>query len=292
MAFTTGLEHCLRPQEPLAPYTWFRLGGPAEYFAEPTTRDELQTIVRRAKQEGLPVRILGGGSNVLVREEGVKGVVVHPSAACFCEISVQGNTVKAGGGAKLGHIVATAVREGLAGLESLVGIPGTVGGALRGNAGSRSGDIGQWTSAAVVMNDAGEMTSRPRDQLVFAYRESSLDELVILDAEFTLEKDDPVELTKRMQKQWIVKKASLPLGHQPTGCIFKNPRGMSAGTLIEQAGLKGARVGGAEVCDRHANFIVTDDKATSQDIIRLIDHIRTRVNERLGIELETEIKIW
>jgi UDP-N-acetylmuramate dehydrogenase len=227
-----------------------------------------------------------------VREDGVKGVVVHPSAACFCEISVQGNTVKAGGGAKLGHIVATAVREGLAGLESLVGIPGTVGGALRGNAGSRSGDIGQWTSSAVVMNDAGEMTSRPRDQLVFAYRESSLDELVILDAEFTLEKDDPVELTKRMQKQWIVKKASLPLGHQPTGCIFKNPRGMSAGTLIEQAGLKGARVGGAEVCDRHANFIVTDDKATSQDIIRLIDHIRTRVNERLGIELETEIKIW
>src|SRR6476659_10244149 len=101
MAFTTGLEHCLRPQEPLAPYTWFRLGGPAEYFAEPTTHDELQTIVRRAKQEGRPVRILGGGSNVLVREEGVKGVVVHPSAAWFCEIRGSGNTVKAGGRAKL-----------------------------------------------------------------------------------------------------------------------------------------------------------------------------------------------
>lgn len=292
MAFTTGLDHCVRQQEPLASFTWFRLGGPAEYFAEPTTRDELQTLVRRAKAEGMPVRVLGGGSNVLVREEGVKGVVLRLDAPCFTEIHVKGASIRAGGGAKLGHIVATAVREGLAGLESLVGIPGTVGGALRGNAGSRSGDIGQWTASATVMNDAGDLTARSRDELVFAYRESSLDELVILEADFALEKEDPVELTKRMQKQWIVKKASLPLGHQPTGCIFKNPRGMSAGTLIEQAGLKGARVGGAEVCDRHANFIVADDKATSQDIIRLIDHIRARVAERLGIELETEIKIW
>jgi UDP-N-acetylmuramate dehydrogenase len=292
MAFITGLEHCVRQQQPLSAYTWFRLGGPAEYFAEPTTADELQTVVRRAKDEGLPVRVLGGGSNVLVREEGVKGVVLHTGAACFGQIDVKGTTIRAGGGAKLGHVVATAVREGLAGLESLVGIPGTIGGALRGNAGSRSGDIGQWTTSAVVMNDAGERAARPRDELVFAYRESSLDELVILEAEFTLERDDPVELTKRMQKQWIVKKAALPMGHQPTGCIFKNPRGMSAGTLIEQAGLKGARVGGAEVCDRHANYIVTDDKATSQDVIRLIEHIRTRVSERLGVELETELQIW
>jgi UDP-N-acetylmuramate dehydrogenase len=200
--------------------------------------------------------------------------------------------VRAGGGAKLGHVVATAVREGLAGLESLVGIPGTVGGALHGNAGSRSGDIGQWTLAATVMNVAGELLTRSRDEMVFAYRDSSLDELVILEADFALEKDDPVELTKRMQKQWIVKKASLPPAHQPTGCVFRNPRGMSAGTLIEQAGLKGARVGGAEICDRHANFIVTDDKATAQDVIRLIEHIRTRVHERLGIELETELQIW
>lgn len=292
MPFTTGLEHCVREQESLAPHTWFRLGGRAEFFAEPTTREELQTLVRRAKAEGLPIRVLGGGSNVLIGEAGVKGVVLHLGAPCFGQIEVKGASVRAGGGAKLGHVVATAVREGLAGLESLVGIPGTVGGALHGNAGSRSGDIGQWTAAATVMNVAGDLLTRPRDELVFAYRESSLDELVILEADFALDKDDPVELTKRMQKQWIVKKASLPLGHQPTGCIFRNPRGMSAGTLIEQAGLKGARVGGAEVCDRHANFIVVDDKATSQDVIRLIDHIRTRVHERLGIELETELQIW
>ena len=135
-------------------------------------------------------------------------------------------------------------------------------------------------------------STRSREELVFAYRESSLDELVILGAEFELERDDPEELTKRMQKQWIIKKASQPLGHQSAGCIFKNPRGMSAGMLIEQAGLKGTRVGGAEVSERHANFIVADQGATSQDVLELIDLVRERVTERLGIELETEIEIW
>jgi UDP-N-acetylmuramate dehydrogenase len=291
MTFPTGLAN-VRQDVPLAPFTWFRLGGPAQYFAEPASRDELQQVVRGAKSAGLPVRVLGAGSNVLVSEAGVTGVVVHLSTPAFAEVTVNGTRLKAGGGSKLGQVVATAVREGLGGLETLVGIPGTIGGALRMNAGSRSGDIGQWTEAAVVMNDTGEILTRRREDLVFAYRESSLDELVILEAEFELDKEDPVELTKRMQKQWIVKKSKVPLGHQPTGCIFKNPRGMSAGDLIEQAGLKGARVGGAEVSDRHANYVVTDEKATSADVLKLIDHIRTRVNERLGVELETEIQIW
>jgi UDP-N-acetylmuramate dehydrogenase len=138
----------------------------------------------------------------------------------------------------------------------------------------------------------GEIVERSRQELVFAYRESSLDELVILSAQFQLEKDDPAELTKRMQKQWIVKKAAQPLGHQSAGCIFKNPRGMSAGMLIEQAGLKSARVGGAEVSERHANFIVADPGATSNDVLELIEQVRERVQERLGIELETEVEIW
>lgn len=292
MAFDTGFEQCVRRQIPLGPYTWFRLGGPAEYFAEPASLEQLQAVVRRAKSEGLAVRLLGGGSNLLIGEAGVPGVVVHLSAPAFCETSLVGKKLRAGAGEKLGHVVSKAVAAGLAGMESLVGIPGTIGGALRGNAGSRSGDIGQWTAQATVMDDAGEIHTRSREGLVFAYRESSLDELVILSAEFELESDDPVELTKRMQKQWIVKKAKTPLGHQATGCIFKNPRGMSAGDLIEQAGLKGARVGGAEVSDRHANFIVADEKATSQDVLRLIDHIRTRVQERVGVALETEIQVW
>jgi UDP-N-acetylmuramate dehydrogenase len=292
MAFISGFETFVRTDELLAPHTWFKLGGPARYFAEPTTVDELAAVVRRAGEESMGVRMLGGGSNLLVRKPGVPDVVVRLSNPAFTKITPAKNQLAAGGGAKLGHVISAAVRDGLAGLETLVGIPGTVGGALHGNAGSRGGDIGQWVCQATLMTETGEILSRNRDELVFAYRESSLDELAILDVKFQLEQDNPEELTKRMQKQWIVKKANQPLDHQSAGCIFKNPRGMSAGMLIDQAGLKGTRIGGAEISDRHANFIVTDNGATSDDVLQLIDQVRERVFERLGVELELEIEVW
>jgi UDP-N-acetylmuramate dehydrogenase len=186
------------------------------------------------------------------------------------------------------------VGAGLAGLEPLVGIPGTIGGALHGNAGTHGGDIGQWATGASVMTRGGEIIHRERADLVFvfAYRQSSLDELAILEAKFELDEEDPVEITKRMQKQWIVKKANLPMAHENTGCIFKNPRGMSAGMLIDQCGLKGERVGGAEVSQRHANFFIAHPDASTKDVLQLIDIIRNRVAERMGVELETEIEIW
>ncbi len=292
MALLSGFEKIIRPGEPLAPHTWFHLGGPAEYFAEPGSIDELSALVRRCQAENIPIRLLGGGSNILVRDAGVPGVVLHLSHPVFSDVKVEGQTITAGGGAKLGHVISTAVREGLAGLETLVGIPGTLGGALHGNAGGHGGDIGQWTSQATVMTRTGEIVVRKREELVFAYRQSSLDELVILGAQLRLESDDPEDLTKRMQKQWIVKKSSQPLSHQSAGCIFKNPRGMSAGMLIDQAGLKGTRVGQAEVSDRHGNFIIANPQATSDDVLKLIDLVRERVAERLGIELEREIEVW
>jgi UDP-N-acetylmuramate dehydrogenase len=292
MTWDKDFASFVRQGEPLAPHTWFHLGGPAEYFAEPTSVDQLQALVRRCHEEQVTVRLLGGGSNILVREAGVPGVTIHLSAAAFNEIAIHGDTVTAGGGAKLGHAVSTSVREGLAGLEALVGIPGTVGGALHGNAGSHGGDIGQWTCRATVMTRGGEILERSRNELVFAYRESSLDELVILSAQFQLERDNPEELTKRMQKQWIVKKANQPLSHQSAGCIFKNPRGMSAGMLIDQAGLKNTRLGQAEVSERHANFIIAEPGATSGDVLQLIELVRERVSERLGIDLELEIEVW
>jgi UDP-N-acetylmuramate dehydrogenase len=292
MSFTDDFETFVRSREPLAPHTWLGIGGPAEFFAEPQSIDELQSLVQRAASEGLPVRVLGGGSNLLVRDEGVAGVVVRLTGSAFDRINTQSNYVAAGGGARLGHVISSAVRAGLGGFETLVGIPGTIGGALHGNSGSHGGDIGQWTCQADVMTRAGEIIHREREDLVFAYRQSSLDELLILHAKFQLEEDDPQELTKRMQKQWIVKKAGQPLAHQSAGCIFKNPRGISAGMLIDQAGLKGTRVGGAEVSDRHANFIVVDRDASSNDVLQLIDLVRSRVAEQLGVELELEIQIW
>jgi UDP-N-acetylmuramate dehydrogenase len=292
MTLVSGFEKIVRQREPLADRTWLRIGGAAEFFAEPNSVDELAALVRRCAHENVPIRLLGGGSNVLVRDEGVSGVVVSLSSPAFSRLQINGGHVTAGGGVKLAHAISETVRCGLGGLEPLVGIPGTIGGALHGNSGSRGGDVGQWACRAQVMTRGGEILQRDREDLVFAYRQSSLDELVILNAEFHLEPDDPVQLTKRLQKQWIIKKASQPLSHQNVASVFKNPRGMSAGMLIDQAGLKGTRVGEVEVSNRHANFIVAGTGATSQDVLRLIDMIRSRVAERLGVELETELEIW
>lgn len=292
MTLVSGFEKIVRRQEPVADRTWLRLGGPAEFFAEPNSPDELAALVRRCRNESVPIRLIGGGSNVLIRDEGVSGMVVSLTSPDFTGIRISGSHVTAGGGARMAHTISETVRAGLAGLEPLVGIPGTIGGALHGNSGSRGGDIGQWACGATVMTRDGDIIQRHREDLLFAYRQSSLDELVILSGEFQLEPDDPVQLTKRMQKQWIIKKANHPLSHQNVACVFKNPRGMSAGMLIDQAGLKGTRVGGVEVSQRHANFIWAEKGATSQDVLRLVDLVRSRVAERLGVELETELEIW
>jgi UDP-N-acetylmuramate dehydrogenase len=252
----------------------------------------LQAVIRGCCEHDVPVHVLGGGSNLLVRDEGVSGVVLHFTREPFSRVEVQGHVVQAGAGALLSHVVAESVKAGLAGMETLVGIPGTVGGALHGNAGTRHGDIGQCVRSVTVITNSGEKFLRTEDELTFAYRQSSVNELAILEAEFELVPDDPDEIAHRMRKLWIMKKATQPLSFQSAGCIFKNPRGLSSGALIEQAGLKGTRVGGCEVSDRHANFLVTSAGATSADALKLIDLIRTKVAETHGVELELEIEVW
>lgn len=278
--------------EPLAPYTWLKIGGPAQYFIRPRSVAELVEVVRCCHETHTPIHLLGGGSNLLVRDEGVTGVVVRLSDDAFSHIELEGRRVRAGAGALLSALISHTVRAGLAGLDTLVGIPGTVGGALHGNAGGRSGDIGQHVHSVQVLTATGEMFTRREDELTFAYRQSSLNELTILEAEFNLYPDDPGEITRRMRKLWIMKKATQPLTFQSAGCIFRNPRGMSAGLLIDQAGLKGTRIGNVEISDRHANFIVAYDHASSQDVLRLIDLARSKVAEQFGVDLELEIKIW
>jgi len=292
MSWIQDFQAIVQPSEPLAPHTWFKLGGPAEFLVRPTSVDQLAQLVQCCHDASVAVRILGGGSNVLVRDAGVDGVVVMLDHPAFLQINIERPHLRAGGGAALGQVISAAVREGLSGLEPLVGIPGSVGGALHHNSGSHGTDVGQWTRRAIVMTRAGEIVQHEGEDLVFSYRQSSLDELVILEAEFVLEEDDPEQLTKRMQKQWIVKKASQPMAHQSAGCVFKNHGGLSASSLIEQAGLKGMRVGGAEVCQQHANFIIAHDGATSDDVLRLIDRIREEVVDRLDVELELELDVW
>ena len=288
----SGFEDIVRPAQPMAELTWFKLGGPAEFIAEPRSVEQLADLVRRCRDEAMPVRMLGGGSNVLVRGEGVAGVVIRLVDDAFATVRCEPPYLYSGGGAVLSHVISMAVREGLGGLEHMVGVPGTIGGALHGNAGSHGSDIGQWTCRATLMTREGEIIERDRDELVFAYRQSNLDELVILEAQFALDEDDSEQLTKRMQKQWIIKKASQPMADLAAGCIFKDLRGMSAATLIEQAGLKGEKRGAVEVSQQHANFIIAHEGATSHDVVALIDLIRDEVTRRLGVELELEIEIW
>lgn len=292
MALLSGFEHIVREQEPLAPYTWFRLGGVAEYFAEPTSVAELASLIRHCREQELPIRVLGGGSKLLVRDQGVPGMVVHLATPAFSEIKVQDNVITAGAGAKLGHVISIAVREGLAGLEHLVGIPGTIGGALRGNAGTENHDIGQSTQWAKVMSRGGDIVEHQRDDLRFAYRYSSLDELVILQAGLSLEMDDRTELVKRMQTLWIVRRSRQPSSEKNVGRVFKNPGGMRAAELIEQAGLKGTKIGGAEISEQHANNVVAGPRASSDEVLRLIELVQLQVRERLGVELEMDIEIW
>ena len=292
MGIAEGLEHIVRESEPLAAYTRLRMGGPAEYFAEPTTLDELAEVIRRAREEELNVRLLGGGTNLLVRSEGVPGVVILLSAPVFCQLEVTDGGLRCGGGVKLAHFVSTAVREGFSGPEQLTGVPGTVGGALHGNSGTHAGDIGQWCRGARVMTRNGEIVRREADDLSFSYRESSLNELVIVDAEFVFEREASESLTRRMQKLWIVKQAKQPSVNERSAYLFRDPVGMTASSLIEQAGLRGTKVGAVELSDRDPNFIVARDEATTDDVLRLIELVRSRVSDSAGVELSQNLEVW
>ena len=285
-------EEILKRNEPLAPYTYLKLGGPAEMLVQPRSHEELSAVVQHCYRDQIPLRVLGSGCNLIVRDEGVTGVVLRLSEPVFAEIVVEGKRVRAGAGAAVSALISQTARHGLAGLETLVGIPGTVGGALRTNAGDRAGDIGQFVRLVVVMDGSGATQVRERDELRFGEHASNLDDPVLLTVEFDLESDDPDAIVKRMRKAWISRKASQPAAYQSAGRIFQNPRGLSAAGLIEEAGLVRTRVGGAEVSDRDANTFVVHPGATSRDALRLIELVRSRVKERFGMDLEREVTVW
>ncbi len=282
----------LQRNEPLSQHTWLRLGGPAQYFVSPRTEAELLDVVSACRSQQLPIHILGSGSNLLVREAGVQGVVLRVVEPLLGAVTIEGTSLTAGGGTLLSHVVAEAVRAGLGGIEYLVGIPGTIAGAVVGNSGGRTGDIGQLITSVRVLTQDNDIAVRRGDELSFSYRRSSIQDLLILSATLELIRDDSEELTRRMRKNWIMKRSTQPLADQSAGCIFRNPRGLSAGSLIEQCGLKGLSVGKARISERHANFIVTESGATSKDVEQLISRIQKAVAEKFAVDLELEIKVW
>ncbi len=283
----------LRRDVPLAMHTRLQLGGPAEFFAEPTSEAELIDMLKQSRSEGVPVRVIGSGTSILPGDEGVSGVVLSLAAPAFCEITVEDNRVTAGAGAKLGRVVTQSVAQGLSGIENLVGIPGTVGGALCGNVGTNSGDLGQWVESVRAVDFNANVFQLSRNEITFGYRTSSLDDVIILSVTLALDRDDTVELAKRLQKIWIVRKTQQPTGEQVSGYMFKNPAtGNAAQELIERAGLKDARIGGAAVSSRNANFLLVEPECTVDDVKRLLRLVQDEVEARTETDLESAIEIW
>jgi UDP-N-acetylmuramate dehydrogenase len=289
-----GLEEFIQPDVPLGRMTTLGVGGTCQYLARPRDENELREVLLRCEKHGLPVRVMGCGSNLLVRDEGVPGLVVQVDRRGFGEVAVEEDLLRLGAGVPLPKVVEEAARHGLSGVECLVGIPGSVGGGIRMNAGGAFGDIGQTVERVKVMDTRGQTFYREREDLVFGYRTSNISARLILAAELRLMPDAEKAIVARMRKIWIARKNTQPTGAPSAGCIFKNPRGMSAGALIDQAGLKGKAVGGAVVSRKHANYILIKDRqaATAADVLALMDEVRKTVKERFDVYLELEIDVW
>ncbi|HMB96585.1 MAG TPA: UDP-N-acetylmuramate dehydrogenase [Tepidisphaeraceae bacterium] len=287
-----GLDEIVTENEPLAPHTWYKIGGPARWYVRPRNIEELQEATRRCVENDLPVYVLGLGANILVSDEGVNGAVFRLEHDFWRRVKFTENIAEIGAGVDMQKLVLRTCRQGLTGIECLAGIPGTIGGGVRMNAGGKFGDIGALVTKLQVMDTQGTLFERTKDDLVFDYRSTNISAPFILSATLELEQDDPDRIMRRTKEIWMYKRNSQPLNTKNAGCIFKNPRGLSAGALIDQAGLKGFRVGGAQVSDKHANFIVADAGCTADDVMRLVKIIQEKVSEKNQIDLETEVRIW
>ena len=292
MSLFDSFAHIVRENENLAPYTRLNIGGDAEYFAEPTNQDELVGIVKLCHENKLGIRLIGSGSNMLVSDKGVSGVVMHLGAPAFGQIEVTDNGLIAGGGAKLSQFVSTAVREGFAGPEQMVGLPGTIGGALHSNIADHGVEFGNWVRSAEVLTRTGEIEQRTAESMSFSYRQSSLNELVILRATFEFEKESAEELTKAMQKLWITRRANHVAPEQRSAYIFEDIGGELATDILQQAGVAGTSVGKASLSEHDLNMLVVEAGADSSQVLELIQQLKQTVLEKTEIELQTAIQLW
>lgn len=292
MTFSERYQHLIRENEPLSPYCWLGIGGPARYYAEPTTQSELAGLVIEAAKAGISVRVLGDGSNLLVREAGVDGLVVNLSAPEFTMIKIDGCMVRCGAGARLGHLISRTVGSGLQGLEHLVGIPGTVGGAVCGNAGVTHDDIGNRVCEVSVLDRNGNPSTRNASELQFAFRRSNLDDVIVCTVTLELETGNEKLLTRRMQAEWIIKRSHQPASDLRTVLAFVEPSGASIGDVFEAAGVKGTSEGEVSLSPQFPGYIIASGNATSQQVSNLISRVRKTVELQTGIALQSQLRIW
>ena len=277
--------------EPMSRHTTFRIGGPAEYFAQPASAEETALAIRTAQECGVPVLVVGNGSNLLVRDGGIPGLVVLLGER-FSRIDVCGNTITAQAGATLARLASAAQKAGLSGLEFASGIPGTVGGGTAMNAGAYGGELSQVLSQADVLED-GRILTLSASEMEMGYRSTRILKRggIALQASFALQPDDPEEIAARMRDLNGRRREKQPLEYPSAGSTFKRPEGYFAGALIEGAGLKGTRIGGAMVSEKHAGFLINTGNASAEDVLALIAHVQKTVREKYGVDLEPEVRI-
>jgi UDP-N-acetylmuramate dehydrogenase len=296
-AVAAGFSGELKLDEQLSGHTSLRVGGPASLVALPAGVEDLILLIEVMEESGVPWIVLGGGTNVIFTNGGYHGCIVKLPVASeeLGSVRIDGQYLVAGAAAPLPSVVSRAAREGLAGMECLAGIPGTVGGALRMNAGTRSGQISDVVEKVWLLEKTGGNTQvRWVDcsEIGFAYRESGLAAgQVVLAVRFRLEMDRSEAILARMKKQLAARRESQPYGEMSAGCWFRNPEGDSAGRLIDEAGMKGLTCGGARVSTVHANFLVNTGSATAADLFELANKVREGVRKKFGIELEEEVMV-
>ena len=278
--------------ELLSNHTTFRIGGGAQYWAEPKDVAQLAELLFWCRKNKIRVRVIGSGSNILVPDHGLRGVVVRLNTSFFTTISKMDRLCLVGAGTQLSSFIAYCTRQGLSGVEFLSGIPGTVGGALVGNAGTKDKSIGDLVEFVIVMDYNGHIRKQSAADLDFSYRHSNIYDCVVLQACLKLVKKNKTIIRTTIARFVYARRKSQGKSWRSAGCCFKNPQGDSAGRLIDACGLKGARRGNAVVSYTHANFILNDGNATASDVLALIRLIKAKVKKRFGIRLEPEIKIW
>ena len=279
-------------EEPMAKHTTFRIGGPAQYMVMPQTVEDLGQVLVLCKAEQVPFFIVGHGSNLLVSDKGMTGVVIVLDQN-FSQLSIQGTTVKAMAGAMLGRIGLAARDAGLTGFEFAAGIPGTLGGAIMMNAGAYGGEMKDIVQSVQLMDSDGNLSERTCEEMEFSYRHSAIEgtDYVVIGATLTLQPGDVSAITQRMEELASARREKQPLEYPSAGSTFKRPKGYFAGKLIMDAGLAGYQVGGAQVSEKHCGFVINKGGATATDVMRLIEDVRQKVKDTFQVELEPEVRL-
>lgn len=277
--------------EPMKKHTTFRIGGPADYFIVPTEIEEIRAVVSLCEEMGMPYYVIGNGSNLLVADKGFRGVILQIYKA-MNQVKIEGNVITAQAGASLAQIAKEALEHALTGFEFAAGIPGTLGGAVRMNAGAYGGEIKDILTKATVLTKEGEVVELSKEELEFGYRTSIIERTgqIVLKAEIELSPGKREEIKAVMDDLRKKRVSKQPLEFPSAGSTFKRPEGHFAGKLIQDAGLKGFRIGGAQVSEKHSGFVINTGNATASDVVKLMRQVNEKVTDMFGVSLEPEVR--